>query len=152
MSTIKVHDTVEIKQRPLVGVAALIVRDGKALLGKRLSAHGSGSWALPGGHLEYGESPESCAAREVLEETGLVIKNVRFGFVTNDFFKSEKKHYITLFMRAEYYSGEATVLEPEKCEIWRWFSFDALPQPLFLTMQNLIEQCGGYENFKRALL
>ncbi|NBO23379.1 NUDIX domain-containing protein, partial [bacterium] len=54
-----------------VGLSALIVRDGKVLMGKRKGSHGQGQWAFPGGHLEYSEDFKSCLTREVKEETGL---------------------------------------------------------------------------------
>jgi 8-oxo-dGTP diphosphatase len=57
-----------------------------------------GTWGLPGGHLEFGESFETCAARETLEETGLRIQDVRFLNATNSIMKAENKHYITIFM------------------------------------------------------
>ena len=53
-----------------VGVGVIIVRDGNVLLGERAGSHGAGTWALPGGHLEFGETVADCARREVLEETG----------------------------------------------------------------------------------
>jgi 8-oxo-dGTP diphosphatase len=55
---------------------------------------------LPGGHLEYGESFETCAEREILEETGLKIRGIRFLTATNSVFKTEGKHYVTIFMAA----------------------------------------------------
>ena len=55
-------------------------------------------WAPPGGHIEFGESFEECAAREVFEETGLIIKNPSFYDMTNDVFEKEHKHYVTIFM------------------------------------------------------
>ena len=57
-----------MKNRPSVGVAVIVVNNGKVLLGKRKGSHGSGSWAFPGGHLEMNESIEACARREVFEE------------------------------------------------------------------------------------
>src|SRR5215469_4737907 len=47
---------------PKVGVGVMILKDGKVLIGKRKGAHGAGEWAWPGGHLEYMESFEDCAA------------------------------------------------------------------------------------------
>lgn len=55
---------------------------------------------MPGGHLEFGESWETCAAREVLEETGLVVTNARFASAVNSVF-GNTAHYVTIFMRAD---------------------------------------------------
>ncbi|KZN28675.1 hypothetical protein N480_11320 [Pseudoalteromonas luteoviolacea S2607] len=121
-----------------VGVGVILVRDNKILLGERIGSHGENTWATPGGHLEVGESVEACAIREVLEETGLKISNpTKVGF-TNDIF-AEGKHYITLFVQAQCETGEASIMEPNKCKSWQWFPVDQLPQPLFLSMQNLLQ-------------
>jgi len=122
-----------------VGVGVCIVKDGKVLLGQRLNAHGAGSWCFPGGHLEYGESWEECAEREVAEECGLKIHKPVFVVATNDLFTDEGKHYITLYMKANWKSGEPEVLEREKMVKWQWFDWDALPSPIFIPMANLIK-------------
>ena len=127
-------------ERPKVGVGVLIIDDNKILLGKRKNAHGDGSWAPPGGHLEFGESWQGCAQREALEETGLVLDDLRFCAVTNDIFAESNKHYVTIFMRASYTGGVVTNREPEKCEQWQWFAVDCLPDKLFLPLAQLIEQ------------
>ena len=124
---------------PRVGVSAIICRDATVLLGQRQGSHGAGSWQFPGGHLEYGEAVETCAIREVWEETGLEIAELRRGPYTNDVFASEGKHYITLFLVARYAGGEPVAREPEKCAGWAWFRWDELPTPLFLPIQNLLE-------------
>ncbi|PIT90194.1 MAG: DNA mismatch repair protein MutT [Candidatus Komeilibacteria bacterium CG10_big_fil_rev_8_21_14_0_10_41_13] len=130
-----------------IGVAAIIRNDNKVLIGKRKNAHGEGCWAFPGGHLEFNEDPQETAIRETLEETGIRIKNLKVGPYTNDKFEKEGKHYITLFIIADYDSGEAKVLEPEKCEKWDWFSWDNLPEPLFLPFINLLKQ--NFNPFER---
>jgi 8-oxo-dGTP diphosphatase len=127
-------------ERPRVGMGVIILREGRVLLGRRKASHGTGTWCPPGGHLEFGEDLEECARREVLEETGVSIRNIRFAAATNDFFKEEGKHYITLFMLAEWESGEPVAMEPEKSELWRWFGWNELPRPLFLPVQNLLKQ------------
>jgi 8-oxo-dGTP diphosphatase len=132
-----------ITERPKVGVAVIVAKDKKVLLGKRKNAIGEGLWAFPGGHIEYGESIEYCSEREVLEETGIKIKNIRQVTFTNDIFEKEEKHYITLFMIAEYASGTVNVMEPDKCERWEWFPWDNLPSPVFKPITNLLKQ--GYE-------
>ena len=126
---------------PKVGIGVFVIKDGKILMGKRKGAHGEGSWSLPGGHLEFKESWEECARRETREETGIKIKNIRFGTATNDFFEKENKHYVTLFMLADYDSGEVRTMEPNKCEKWEWFDWDKdkLPKPLFVPIRNVLK-------------
>lgn len=128
------------QHQPKIGVGVILRRQGKVLLGLRRGSHGEGSWAFPGGHLEFGEKPEETAHREVLEETGLHINNVRPVMFTNDIFVSEKKHYVTLFVVADALDGEPKVLEPERCIRWEWFAWDTLPHPRFLAVEHLLEQ------------
>jgi len=127
-------------KHPRVGIGVIITNNNKVLLGKRKNAHGDGTWCFPGGHLEFGESFEDCARREVLEETGLHVGTIGVHAVTNDFFQLEQKHYVTIFMSADYIDGIAQVLEPDKCEKWEWCAWDELPQPLFVPIENLIKQ------------
>lgn len=128
--------------RPKIGIGVCIIKDNKVLLGKRKGSHGEGSWSFPGGHLEFNEDIEACAKREALEEAGIKIKNLKLGTFTNDIFEKEGKHYVTLYVIAEYDSGEIRIMEPEKCEGWGWFEWGKLPQPLFIPIQNLLKR--GY--------
>lgn len=143
-----------------VGVGVLIVRRAprlEVLLGLRRGSHGEGTWACPGGHLDFGESVEHCARRETLEETGLELGEIRRARFTEDVFdrgageRAEKtdlcsnhaaetrgRHYITLFVQGEWVGGEARLLEPHACEQWGWFAWDELPAPLFLPLSNLV--------------
>jgi 8-oxo-dGTP diphosphatase len=123
---------------PRVGVGVIVTKDDRVLLIKREGVHGQGTWSTPGGHLEYGESPEGCAARETLEETGVDITNVRALGYTNDVFEESGLHYITLWMAGEHKSGKATVAAPYEASEVGWYAWDALPAPLFLPLQNLI--------------
>ena len=124
-------------ERPKVGMGVIVVKDNKVLMGKRKSKHGQGTWCFPGGHLEFKEHFHECAARETLEETGVKIKNIRFVKLTNDFFP--EKHYITIYMLADHDEGDPKTLEPDKFECWDWFDWDNLPEPLFVSMQNLLK-------------
>jgi 8-oxo-dGTP diphosphatase len=122
---------------PRIGVGVIVMRDEKVLLGLRQGSHGSGTWALPGGHLEFGETVEACAAREVLEETGLVVSQFRPGPFTNDVMVADGKHYVTLFVVADNAVGEPAVCEPAKCACWEWCDWSELPEPLFQPLQTL---------------
>jgi ADP-ribose pyrophosphatase YjhB (NUDIX family) len=61
-------------ERPIVGVGAAIVSEGRVVLIKRRFEPLAGQWSLPGGTLELGETLEAGVAREILEETGLVVE------------------------------------------------------------------------------
>lgn len=128
-------------QRPGVGVLVILKYNDKVLLGKRKGSHGHGEWSFPGGHLELNENIEECGKREVLEETGIIIKNnsIINDEYTNDIFTKEKKHYITLYQK--YIIDELLTLElvePDKCFEWGWFDINNLPEPLFLCVKNYL--------------
>ena len=120
-----------------VGVGVFVKKDGKFLVQKRQGAHGEGTWSLPGGHLEYGESFGDAAQREVKEETGMDITNIQFAAATNDIFEKENKHYVTVWLLSDWAGGELTNREPEKCTAQEWHTFDTLPEPLFHTWNQL---------------
>ena len=118
-----------------VGVGAFVLKSKQEsrtnpsfLIGQRVNAHGAGTYALPGGHLEFGETPETCATRELMEETGLKVTNVRFLTATNDYMPADKKHYVTMFMVCEREDerAEPQLLEPDKCQGWEWASWEEL--------------------------
>lgn len=125
--------------RPAVGVAVAVIKDGMVLLGKRKGSHAAGTYSFPGGHLEYAESLEACCHREVKEEAGITIKNLRLWCVTNDLFNGENKHCLTMVYLADYDSGEVTLKEPEKCEGWDWYKWHTLPTPLMEPIQKMKE-------------
>jgi len=139
------------EKRPSVGVAVIIRCDDEdisyVLFGKRKGSLGEGTWGLPGGHLEFGESLAECAVREVLEETGIKLDPTRITRApmefTNDVFLDDEKHYITIFLIAEVDKCEdAQLLEPDRCEKWAWHLFaddDGPPEPAFLPVRNFFD-------------
>ena len=64
----------EYPAHPVVGVGAVVVRDGRALIIRRAHEPRKGEWSLPGGLLNLGESLASAAQREIREETGLEVE------------------------------------------------------------------------------
>jgi 8-oxo-dGTP diphosphatase len=122
---------------PLIGVGVILMKKGQILLGERRGSHEAGTWALPGGHLDFGEAVESCAKRETLEETGLLLDRVTLGPFSNEPFIVAGKHYVTLFVIAACPDGEPRVMESNKCAQWAWFSWDGMPSPLFTPLMRL---------------
>jgi len=122
-----------------VGVAALIFRDGKILLGRRLGSHGAGTWAPPGCHVEFGEEPEDAVQREVEEETGMVVERLvpyKIPYA-NTHFPEDGRQSLTLFY-AVWCEGDPEVREPTKCAEWKWFDLDNLPSPLFRSFEGIL--------------
>ena len=130
-----------IKDRPKVGVGILVVSEGRVLFGKRMGAHGAGNWSFAGGHLEFGETVEECARRELLEETGLEATSLILGPWTNNVIDGNK-HYVTIFVFVNSFKGEVILKEPDRCEGWHWFKWEEIPMPLFPPVAQLFQKVG----------
>ncbi|XP_033750911.1 uncharacterized protein LOC117335099 [Pecten maximus] len=144
------------RDRPKVGVGVIATSRNHpncVLLGKRKNSAGDGLYALPGGHLEFGEGWCECGSRELLEETGLVLKDMEYCGVVNTVMDIDNLHYIDLFVRGEVdttHSEQPENREPHKCEGWHWFDWDSLPpeDQLFLPLRLFINQ--GFNPFNRV--
>jgi 8-oxo-dGTP diphosphatase len=125
-------------QIPRVGVAVCVIQNHALLLGRRKNAHGQGLWATPGGHLEYGESVEACALRELEEETGLRALDSELGTWVSHI--GPNYHAITIAVFVTKIEGLLTLKEPHKCEGWNWFFLNRLPSPLFEPLEKLLQK------------
>lgn len=115
---------------PAVGVGVMLLRDGKCMLGQRIGAHGASTYGWCGGGLEFGETLEECARREVLEEAGIEIGSLKLICVSN--IRDYDKHYIDFEFLCEDFTGEPRVMQPESVKSWEWYDVKGeLPQPLF---------------------
>ncbi len=122
---------------PRVGLGVFVWKDGKFLMGWRHGAHGDNVWSIPGGHLEFGETWEECAKREVMEETGMEVTNVQFVAATNDIFPKDDKHYISIWVNCDWVANKPKVMEPDKLISFEWHTFKDLPSPLFSPWEQL---------------
>lgn len=100
----------EFPDRPVPAVSAMVFRDGFVLLVKRRDEPSKGLWSPPGGSLELGETVERAAARETLEETGVVVQarhvvDVR-DVIVKDLGGRTRWHYVLIGVLCEYVSGE----------------------------------------------
>ncbi|MGJ8622867.1 MAG: NUDIX hydrolase [Yoonia sp.] len=96
--------------RPKLGAIAVVPHAGRLLLVKRRNAPNAGTWGFPGGHVELGETALAAAARELVEETGVVaspqayITNV--DVIDHDADGVLRFHYLLAVVRCIYQSGE----------------------------------------------
>jgi 8-oxo-dGTP diphosphatase len=133
------------KKKVGAGFGVMLLRDGRVLLGRRHDdpekadslLHGAGTWTMPGGKFEFGESFEDGAKRELMEETGIVLGRVKVICVNND--KVEDAHFVTVGFFSEYFDGEPVVMEPDEITEWHWFDLDDLPSPLFFPSERILE-------------
>lgn len=114
-----------------VAVGIIIAKNGEVLMMQRTGSTGTGTWAIPGGGIEFGETPEEAAVRETREETGLKVNDLEFVGYTNDVHEERPLHYVTLRFFTNNIVGTPTITEPEKCTGMGWFSITNLPAPLF---------------------
>ena len=136
------------QQRVNAAVAVVVTNAQRVLFGRRRLANGEFEWQLPGGWIETGESPQQAARREVVEETGLRLQDLRFVSVTNNVFSSHK-HSISLVFEAECSDeGELITREYEKCYAWEWRRWDELNDQLFLPLRLLRQS--GYRPFLKS--
>eukprot|EP00941_MAST-03F_sp_MAST-3F-sp1_P005775 g5775.t1 len=135
--------------RPKVGVGVFCTNPkypGCILLGVRKSVHGNGTYALPGGHVEFAESWEETGRRETLEETGQNLSCIRIVTIDNSIEKSTNYHYVTVFVIG-ITDDEPKNLEPDKCKGWGWYKWDSedFPKPLFKALENF--RAAGFNPF-----
>jgi 8-oxo-dGTP diphosphatase len=106
--------------RPVVAIRA-ITQDtqGRILLLKRAnSEYGEGQWCLPGGKLDYNDTPEHTVEKELLEETGLAVADVNFLFYQNSLpVAPEKMHCVNLYFTCSC-SGTVTLNEESSEFVW----------------------------------
>jgi len=123
-----------MEKKPNLAVRVMVIKDGKVLLGKNKGAFAPDKYGFPGGHIDYMESFENCAKREVMEECGIEIENIKFQAIANN--KDDVPyHNVHIILTADFKSGEPKVLEPKKTESWDWYDVENPPTPLFKNVE-----------------
>jgi 8-oxo-dGTP diphosphatase len=93
-------------KNPLLTVDTVIIQNGSVVLIKRKNPPYSGSWALPGGFVEYGETVESAAVRETKEETGLDVGLDGLVGVYSDPERDPRGHVVSICFLGQITGGE----------------------------------------------
>lgn len=117
------------KNKSFIAVTVTVIQNGKILLVRRKdTGFMDGYYAIPGGHLDEGESLIQGAARELKEETGLIVeeKDLELFHILQDESESPKNFFSFRFL-AKKWSGKPVLAEPEKSDDIGWFDIKKLP-------------------------
>ena len=120
----------EYPTRPIVGIGIVVIKDDSVLLVRRGKPPSVGSWTLPGGAQEVGETTEEAGRRELLEETGLEVGPMYFAATVDNIRRDEngrvRFHYTIIDFATRWVSGEP-VADTDVTEAV-WAKLDALEQ------------------------
>lgn len=112
----------EYPDRPIVGVGAVIVQEGRVLLVRRAAEPLKGEWSIPGGMVELGETLRAAAEREVKEETGLTVRAGEvldvFDRIVPDEAGKARFHYVLVDFLCDRVSGEALAASDAAALCW----------------------------------
>ncbi len=133
-------------EHPLVGVGAVVIKDGKFLLIKRAFEPSLGKWSVPGGLVEVGESLAEACIRETEEETGLKVEILElinvFDMIDRDDSGKVRYHYVLIDFLAKPVGGKER-LSPESTDM-RWVSREDMRQlDMAKTARRAIEELFG---------
>ncbi|MBB3607782.1 NUDIX domain-containing protein [Rhizobium sp. BK602] len=115
---------------PGLGTGLAILRDGKLLLYRRLKAPEAGFWSIVGGKVDHMEPAAEAAVREAEEESGLSIGEIDYLCTIEVLVEADRQHWISMIYVTKDFSGEASLVEPDKLSDFGWFGRSELPQPL----------------------
>jgi 8-oxo-dGTP diphosphatase len=144
--------------REHVGVGVLLLKPYdklEVLVGLRAVWPGAGTWSVPGGLVEEGETCEEAAIREVREETGIQVQRVHS---LEDLYPKRVCCYPGWAWTSVFYAaivgpnvvGECR--EPDECTGWGFFEWDRLPKALFMPFESFVHQVAGWELLQHILL
>jgi 8-oxo-dGTP diphosphatase len=112
----------EYPARPIVGIGIVVIKDDQVLLCQRAKPPNLGSWTLPGGAQELGETCEQAARRELLEECGLEVGSLHFcahvDTIRRDDDGRVRFHYTILDFAAHWVAGEPVAASDVSAAVW----------------------------------
>lgn len=127
-----------------VAVGTFILNDkGEVFLTKRSAktTNERGTWEIPGGKVDFGETLQDAAKREAKEEYDIDIEILDQFVAQNHLIAAEKQHWVpTCFLCKLVGNKKPRIMEPDKCDEIGWFAFDVLPLPLSIITKIDIEE------------
>lgn len=122
-------------KRPVTEIAVFVVDDSlpdHVVLGRRKDLLGGGLYQVPCGEIEFGETWEEAAYREVLESTAMHVHNIAVCSIVDTVEHGAGYHSVTVFMRGVVDASHATLpqpVQPDRCDSWHWRPWQELPTP-----------------------
>ncbi len=124
---------IETYKNPFPTVDVVLIRDREVLLIERINE--PKGWALPGGFVDYGESAETAATRELAEETGLTARSLELLGVYSEPGRDPRFHTLTV----AYLGGaDGTLAAGSDAGTARWFPLHALPDQIAFDHRQII--------------
>lgn len=122
---------------------AVIIKAGKVLLVKRAQDPEAGNWDIPGGYLDWDETLEECAARELKEETGLLAQpsDLKFFSIFSNPNNAAHNQVIDIYFVSRKFSGEIEIEQAEVLEA-KWFNLDNLPPNVAFDHKEALNKIG----------
>ncbi len=115
-----------MSQQPIGAFVIVVNSQKQVLLGKRKNSYKAGLFGCPGGRLELTESLEDCSKRELLEETGLTAKSLKYVGVIREL--QDERNFIHFAFLCTDYEGEIELREPDKCVEWIFYHPKDIPK------------------------
>jgi len=131
----------ETKNPTLIGCELFVRKGDSILLGMRKNCFGAGTWALPGGHLEFNERLVNAIRREAKEELGADIPeaDLKLISIVDDLQVENNLHYVHVSFEHTNPTWEPILMEPNRCEQWKYFEISNLPDNFFVPHSAIIK-------------
>lgn len=134
--------SVKNKERSAVYVAAylVLIQNEQILLLRRFNTgYQDGKYSLVAGHLDGGETVESCIIREAKEEAGIELsrENLQVKHIMHR--NASGREYMDVFLTASNWKGNVENMEPHKCDDLSWFTLSDLPENLIPEVRYALE-------------
>lgn len=117
-----------MSQTPKIGALAVVLHESKVLLVQRNKQPDAGLWGFPGGHVEWGETVQEAAVRELREETGVAAEPMAYienlDLLLRDSDGLVRAHYLLVGVACRYVSGDPVAADDARDA--RWFSIDQI--------------------------
>lgn len=113
-----------------VSVAAIIVNDSQEVLLLNHVFRAGLSWGIPGGFIKAGEQPETAVRREIREETGLELENIKLIRL-----RTHNQHIEILFSASPVGAARARSFEISDL---RWFKADEMPEKMNQVQKQIV--------------